>query len=244
MFKNATLGNSESDRTMSNPERTFLAVKPDGVQRGLVNEVLRRFEQRGYKLIGLKMLIFYCCLIDIFVGCDYASSCSFKSFFENDAVDEFSSNTKDERTLVVVKPDGVQRGLIHQVLRRFEQRGFKLVSLKMLTANDDLLNKHYAEHVGKGFFPSLKAYMSSGPVVAMVWEGRDVVKAARNMLGATRPLESAPGTLRGDFCIDVGRNLVHGSDSVESAKREIALWFKPEELCKWEQSTHSWIYES
>ncbi|KRX96232.1 Nucleoside diphosphate kinase [Trichinella pseudospiralis] len=214
MFKNATLGNSESDRTMSNPERTFLAVKPDGVQRGLVNEVLRRFEQRGYKLIGLKMLIV------------------------------ISSNTKDERTLVVVKPDGVQRGLIHQVLRRFEQRGFKLVSLKMLTANDDLLNKHYAEHVGKGFFPSLKAYMSSGPVVAMVWEGRDVVKAARNMLGATRPLESAPGTLRGDFCIDVGRNLVHGSDSVESANREIALWFKPEELCKWEQSTHSWIYES
>ncbi|KRY69631.1 Nucleoside diphosphate kinase [Trichinella pseudospiralis] len=226
MFKNATLGNSESDRTMSNPERTFLAVKPDGVQRGLVNEVLRRFEQRGYKLIGLKMLIV---------------SCEFLPFSDKK---EISSNTKDERTLVVVKPDGVQRGLIHQVLRRFEQRGFKLVSLKMLTANDDLLNKHYAEHVGKGFFPSLKAYMSSGPVVAMVWEGRDVVKAARNMLGATRPLESAPGTLRGDFCIDVGRNLVHGSDSVESAKREIALWFKPEELCKWEQSTHSWIYES
>ncbi|KRY54965.1 Nucleoside diphosphate kinase [Trichinella britovi] len=226
MFKNATLGSIESDRTMSNPERTFLAVKPDGVQRGLVNEVLRRFEQRGYKLIGLKMLI---------VSCEFLPLCSKK---------EISSNARDERTLVVVKPDGVQRGLIHQVLRRFEQRGFKLVSLKMLMANDDLLNKHYAEHVGKGFFPSLKAYMSSGPVVAMVWEGRDVVKAARNMLGATRPLESAPGTLRGDFCIDVGRNLVHGSDSVESAKREIALWFKPEELCKWEQSTHSWIYES
>ncbi|XP_003369031.1 nucleoside diphosphate kinase [Trichinella spiralis] len=233
-----------ADRTMSTPERTFLAVKPDGVQRGLVNEVLRRFEQRGYKLIGLKMLIFYCCLINIFVGCDYPSSCSFKT----------SSNARNERTLVVVKPDGVQRGLIHQVLRRFEQRGFKLFRRR---ANDDLLNKHYAEHVGKGFFPSLKAYMSSGPVVAMVWEGRDVVKAARNMLGATRPLESAPGTLRGDFCIDVGRlfeqllclpcfcrNLVHGSDSIESAKREIALWFKPEELCKWEQSTHSWIYES
>ncbi|KRX71131.1 Nucleoside diphosphate kinase [Trichinella sp. T6] len=215
MFKNATLGSIESDRTMSNPERTFLAVKPDGVQRGLVNEVLRRFEQRGYKLIGLKMLI---------VSCEFLPLCSKKE--------------------IVVKPDGVQRGLIHQVLRRFEQRGFKLLSLKMLMANDDLLNKHYAEHVGKGFFPSLKAYMSSGPVVAMVWEGRDVVKAARNMLGATRPLESAPGTLRGDFCIDVGRNLVHGSDSVESAKREIALWFKPEELCKWEPSTHSWIYES
>ncbi|KRZ88970.1 Nucleoside diphosphate kinase [Trichinella sp. T8] len=224
MFKNATLSSIESDRTMSNPERTFLAVKPDGVQRGLVNEVLRRFEQRGYKLIGLKMLIFVSFILKKF--------------------DLVSSNARDERTLVVVKPDGVQRGLIHQVLRRFEQRGFKLVSLKMLMANDDLLNKHYAEHVGKGFFPSLKAYMSSGPVVAMVWEGRDVVKAARNMLGATRPLESAPGTLRGDFCIDVGRNLVHGSDSVESAKREIALWFKPEELCKWEQSTHSWIYES
>ncbi|KRY19878.1 Nucleoside diphosphate kinase [Trichinella patagoniensis] len=224
MFKNATLGSIESDCKMSNPERTFLAVKPDGVQRGLVNEVLRRFEQRGYKLIGLKMLIFVSFILKKF--------------------DLVSSNARDERTLVVVKPDGVQRGLIHQVLRRFEQRGFKLVSLKMLMANDDLLNKHYAEHVGKGFFPSLKAYMSSGPVVAMVWEGRDVVKAARNMLGATRPLESAPGTLRGDFCIDVGRNLVHGSDSVESAKREIALWFKPEELCKWEQSTHSWIYES
>ncbi|KRZ02478.1 Nucleoside diphosphate kinase [Trichinella zimbabwensis] len=232
MFKNATLGSSESDRTMSHPERTFLAVKPDGVQRGLVNEVLRRFEQRGYKLIGLKMLI------------TFSSDATMLHLVLLKVFLKTMRNARDERTLVVVKPDGVQRGLIHQVLRRFEQRGFKLVSLKMLMANDDLLNKHYAEHVGKGFFPSLKAYMSSGPVVAMVWEGRDVVKAARNILGATRPLESAPGTLRGDFCIDVGRNLVHGSDSVESAKREIALWFKPEELCKWEQSTHSWIYES
>uniref|UniRef100_A0A5S6QH60 Nucleoside diphosphate kinase n=1 Tax=Trichuris muris TaxID=70415 RepID=A0A5S6QH60_TRIMR len=149
----------------------------------------------------------------------------------------------DERTFIAVKPDGVQRGLVNEVLRRFEMRGYKLVAMKMVMASDDLLSKHYAEHVGKKFFPALKAYMSSGPVVAMVWEGRDIVKAARTMLGATKPLESPPGTLRGDFCIDVGRNLVHGSDSLESASREIGLWFKPEEICKWTPTNNPWTYE-
>ncbi|VDO92136.1 unnamed protein product [Soboliphyme baturini] len=147
-----------------------------------------------------------------------------------------------ERTFIAVKPDGVQRGLVHDVLKRFEQRGYKLVAMKMIPS-DELLTKHYAEHVGKPFFEPLKAYMRSGPVVAMVWEGTEIIKASRSMLGATKPLESQPGTLRGDFCIDVGRNLVHGSDSLTSAEREINLWFKPEEICQWNRSLDPWSYE-
>lgn len=119
----------------------------------------------------------------------------------------------------MIKPDGVQRGLVGTILSRFEQKGYFLLGLKFVQASDDLLNEHYKEHVGKGFFPGLVKYMKSGPVVAMVWQGKGVVAAGRLLLGATNPLNSQPGTIRGDFCIDMGRNLIHGSDSVESAKR-------------------------
>uniref|UniRef100_A0A915I0S2 Nucleoside diphosphate kinase n=1 Tax=Romanomermis culicivorax TaxID=13658 RepID=A0A915I0S2_ROMCU len=148
-----------------------------------------------------------------------------------------------EQTFLAVKPDGVQRGLVGEVVKRFEQRGFKLVAMKMLTPSEQLLSEHYKEHAGKGFFKGLVAYMCSGPVVAMVIEGRDVVKAARAMLGATKPLESAPGTIRGDFCIDVGRNLVHASDSVESATREISLWFSKTDICSFQKVDKPWVYE-
>nr|5BXI_A Chain A, Nucleoside diphosphate kinase [Toxoplasma gondii ME49]5BXI_B Chain B, Nucleoside diphosphate kinase [Toxoplasma gondii ME49]5BXI_C Chain C, Nucleoside diphosphate kinase [Toxoplasma gondii ME49]5BXI_D Chain D, Nucleoside diphosphate kinase [Toxoplasma gondii ME49]5BXI_E Chain E, Nucleoside diphosphate kinase [Toxoplasma gondii ME49]5BXI_F Chain F, Nucleoside diphosphate kinase [Toxoplasma gondii ME49]5BXI_G Chain G, Nucleoside diphosphate kinase [Toxoplasma gondii ME49]5BXI_H Cha len=150
---------------------------------------------------------------------------------------------QQERTYIMVKPDGVQRGLVSEVIRRFEQRGYKLVALKMKSPDATLLEEHYADLKGKPFFPGLISYMTSGPVVCMVWEGTDVVKQGRRMLGETRPLESNPGTLRGDFCIDVGRNIVHGSDSVESANKEISLWFTPEEICEWTSAQHKWVYE-
>ena len=151
------------------------------------------------------------------------------------------SNT--ERTFIAVKPDGVQRGLVGKILSRFEERGYKLVGLKMLTASRAHLEVHYQDLKGKPFFPSLIEYMSSGPIVATVWEGLDAVKQGRAMLGATNPLQSAPGTIRGDFCIQTGRNIIHGSDSVESAQREIAHWFKPEELSEYASAQAKWIYE-
>ncbi|CAL8088216.1 unnamed protein product [Calicophoron daubneyi] len=148
-----------------------------------------------------------------------------------------------ERTFIMVKPDGVQRGLVGETIKRFEQRGYKLVALKMVHAPDALIRKHYEAHVDKPFFPGLAKYLASGPVVPMVFEGYKVVQNSRSMLGATKPEDSTPGSLRGDFCQMVGRNFVHGSDSVESAKHEISLWFKPEELVSWEQTMKGWIHE-
>merc|ERR1712050_328097 len=148
-----------------------------------------------------------------------------------------------ERTFIMLKPDAVQRGLIGDIIKRFEQKGFKLVAMKMMHASEDLLKEHYADLSKKPFFPGLVKYMASGPVVPMVWEGLNVVKTGRVMLGETNPKDSAPGTIRGDFCIQVGRNICHGSDSVESANKEIALWFKPEELCNWDSCQKDWVYE-
>merc|ERR1712032_1316228 len=145
-----------------------------------------------------------------------------------------------ERTFIMIKPDGVQRGLVGEIIARFEKRGFKLVALKMVTASKEHLEEHYGDLKEKAFFPGLVKYMASGPVVAMVWEGKDVVKTGRVMLGATNPLSSAPGTIRGDYAIDVGRSICHGSDSVESAQKEIALWFK-EGLNQYNQTVSSWI---
>ena len=118
-----------------------------------------------------------------------------------------------------------------------------MVAMKLMKADKKLLAEHYTEHVNRPFFPALSSFMASGPILAMVWEGKDVVKQGRAMLGATNPLDSAPGTIRGDFAIDLGRNVVHGSDSVESANREIALWFKMYEIMQWSVATDSWIYE-
>ncbi|CCH57884.1 hypothetical protein TBLA_0A00840 [Henningerozyma blattae CBS 6284] len=148
-----------------------------------------------------------------------------------------------ERTFIAVKPDGVQRGLVMEIMSRFEKRGFKLVGIKILNASEELLTKHYEEHVGKPFFPKMVSFMRSGPIVATVWEGKDVVNQGRAMLGKTNPTDSAPGTIRGDFGIDLGRNVCHGSDSVESANREIKLWFKDEELANWESNQTKWLYE-
>lgn len=149
----------------------------------------------------------------------------------------------NERTFIAIKPDGVQRGLISPIIGRFEQRGFKLVAIKLTSPSESLLREHYADLQEKPFFPGLLKYMTSGPVLATVWEGKDVVKQGRAILGATNPLQSAPGTIRGDYAIDVGRNVAHGSDSVESANKEIGLWFKKEELNEYKPSLFGWIYE-
>uniref|UniRef100_A0A8C1AKE9 Nucleoside diphosphate kinase n=1 Tax=Cyprinus carpio carpio TaxID=630221 RepID=A0A8C1AKE9_CYPCA len=130
---------------------------------------------------------------------------------------------KTERTFIAVKPDGVQRGLIGEIVKRFEQKGFRLVAMKFLQASEDLLKQHYIDLKDRPFYPGLVKYMSSGPVAAMVWEGLNVVKTGRVMLGETNPADSKPGTIRGDFCIEVGRNIIHGSDSVDSANKEISL---------------------
>jgi nucleoside-diphosphate kinase len=142
----------------------------------------------------------------------------------------------------MVKPDGVQRRVVGEILHRFEQKGFILRGLKLVQPTQQTLEEHYRDLKAKAFFPKLVAYMSSGPVVAMVWEGRNVVKVGRQMLGATNPADSAPGTIRGDFALDVGRNICHGSDSVESAEREISLWFNGE-IVNYESHSAPWIYE-
>jgi nucleoside-diphosphate kinase len=143
----------------------------------------------------------------------------------------------------MIKPDGVQRGLVGEIIKRFEQKGFHLVAMKFMWADESLLKKHYADLSSKPFFNGLVKYMNSGPVVPMVWEGTGVVKTGRVMLGETNPAASLPGTIRGDYCIEVGRNICHGSDSVEAAKKEIALWFKPEEQTKWKSVEDPWLYE-
>ena len=148
-----------------------------------------------------------------------------------------------ERTYLMVKPDGVQRGLVGEIITRIEEKGFKISALKMLQISREKAEKHYGEHIGKPFFASLVSFITSGPVVAMVIEGKDVVKAAREMMGATDPLKAAPGTIRGTLGVDIGRNVVHGSDSKESAAREIALFFDEKELCDYKREMDRWIYE-
>ncbi len=148
-----------------------------------------------------------------------------------------------ERTFIAVKPDGVQRGLVGNILKKFEEKGYKLVGLKLMQVSNELAQTHYGEHKGKPFFDGLVNFITSGPVVAFVLEGNDVVVTARKIIGATKPSDSAIGTIRGDYGVDIGRNIIHGSDSPASAEREIALWFKPEELTEWTPTISTWIYE-
>ncbi|GAB4550970.1 MAG: nucleoside-diphosphate kinase [Anaerolineae bacterium] len=148
-----------------------------------------------------------------------------------------------ERTLIIVKPDGVQRGLTGEIIRRFEARGLKIVGMKFMQVSRELAEQHYAVHRERPFYAGLVNYITSGPVVVMALEGTNAVQNARNTIGATRPHEAAPGSIRGDLGVEVGRNLVHGSDSPENGQGEIALWFKPEELVSWARSNDSWIFE-
>jgi len=146
-----------------------------------------------------------------------------------------------ERTFVLVKPDGVQRALIGEVITRLERRGLKLIAGKFIQVPQSLAEAHYAVHKGKPFYEGLIRYITSAPVFAMVWEGPSAVAAVRQTMGSTRPTEAAPGTLRHDFALEIGRNLTHASDSVENAQAEIDLWFKPEEIVDWSRPIDPWI---
>lgn len=147
-----------------------------------------------------------------------------------------------EKTFLMVKPDGVQRNLVGSIVKRFEEKGFTLVGSKLMQISNDLAETHYGEHKERPFFGELVEFITSGPVFAMVWEGEDVIKTARTMMGATNPQEAAPGTIRGDYGITVGKNIIHGSDSTESAEREINLFFTEEELVSYTKQDDTWIY--
>ena len=148
-----------------------------------------------------------------------------------------------ERTFLAIKPDAVQRGLIGEVISRIEEKGYKLLAMKFILVNKLLAEKHYNEHKDKPFFKGLVDFITSGPIVAMVWEGKNVISSLRKLMGKTNPSEADLGTVRGDYAIDVGRNIVHGSDSEASAKREISLFFSNEEIVNWKQDIQKWIYE-
>jgi nucleoside-diphosphate kinase len=148
-----------------------------------------------------------------------------------------------ERTLVLVKPDGVERGLIGEVISRLERRGLRLVAAKFMNVTKQLAETHYAIHKGKPFYEGLINYITSAPVMAMVWEGPNAVAAVRQTMGATRPTEAAPGTLRHDFALEVGRNLTHASDEPANAEKEVALWFNKDELVDWTRDVDRWIFE-
>lgn len=148
-----------------------------------------------------------------------------------------------ERTFIAIKPDGVQRGLVGEIIGRFERKGFTLVGMKFMSVSRELAEQHYGVHKEKPFFAGLVDFITSGPVVAMVWEGEGVIASARKLIGATNPLTAEPGTIRGDFGVSIGRNIIHGSDAPETAQTEIGLWFSDRELANWEPSTTPWIYE-
>lgn len=148
-----------------------------------------------------------------------------------------------EQTFVMIKPDGVQRGLVGEIITRFEKKGLKIIALKLIKVTEQLAKDHYQEHEGKSFYSGLIRYITSGPVVVMVLAGRNVIKEVRKINGATNPLDALPGTIRGDFAQDVGRNVVHGSDSVKSAQREIAIYFSPNELEDYNYLPSQWLYE-
>ncbi|KAL6973094.1 Nucleoside diphosphate kinase II, chloroplastic [Sarracenia purpurea var. burkii] len=148
-----------------------------------------------------------------------------------------------EETYIMVKPDGVQRGLVGEIISRFEKKGFKLTGLKLFQCPKELAEEHYKDLKSKSFFPKLIHYITSGPVVCMAWEGVGVVASARKLIGVTNPLQAEPGTIRGDLAVQTGRNVVHGSDSPENGKREIALWFKEGEVCEWTPAQAPWLRE-
>jgi len=148
-----------------------------------------------------------------------------------------------QRTLVLIKPDGVQRGLVGEIISRFEKKGIKIVGMKMLSVSKDLAEKHYGVHRGKPFFKPTVEYITSSPVVAMVLEGYNVIDMVRNMMGKTNPEDAMVGTIRGDYAQFIGRNIVHGSDSLDTAEFEINLWFKPEELMDYKRIDEDWLME-
>ncbi|CAN0826952.1 Nucleoside diphosphate kinase 2, chloroplastic [Linum grandiflorum] len=154
-----------------------------------------------------------------------------------------ASLEKVEETYIMVKPDGVQRGLVGEIISRFEKKGFKLTALKLFQCPKQLAEEHYKDLKSKSFYPKLIDYITSGPVVCMAWEGVGVVASARKLIGSTDPLQAEPGTIRGDLAVQTGRNVIHGSDSPDNGKREVALWFKEDEICEWTPAQAAWLRE-
>ena len=148
-----------------------------------------------------------------------------------------------ERTLVIVKPDGIQRGLVGRIIQRLEQRGLRIAAMKLIQIDDSLARRHYAAHEGRPFFSGLIQYITSGPVVVAVMEGTNAVNCVRQSMGATDPAQADPGTIRADLALEIGRNLVHGSDSLESASKEIEIFFSEGEICRYERSMDQWLFE-
>jgi len=156
-------------------------------------------------------------------------------------IKKMGGSVKVERTFLMVKPDGVQRNLVGEIVSRFEKKGFKLVGAKLMSISQELAEQHYAEHKERPFFGDLVSFITSSPVFAMVWEGENVIQTARNMMGKTNPVEAAPGTIRGDYGVQVSQNIIHGSDSPESAVREINLFFNESELVTYEKAVDKWV---
>ncbi len=148
-----------------------------------------------------------------------------------------------ERTLVIIKPDGIHRGLVGEVISRIERRGLRLIGMKFMQVSPELAAQHYAIHKGKPFYDGLISYITSSPVAVMVWEGPKAVEAVRQLMGVTNPTAAAPGTIRADFAVEIGRNLTHGSDSPENGAAEVALWFRPQELVSWQRDGERWVFE-
>ena len=148
-----------------------------------------------------------------------------------------------ERTLVIIKPDGVERGLVGAIINRFEQRGLRIAGMKLMQVTDSLARRHYAVHEGKPFYEGLIQYITAAPVVVMVLEGKGAIELARQTMGATKPVEASPGTIRADFGVEIGRNLVHGSDGPDTAKAEVALWFDDNDVLSYERAMDTWIWE-
>lgn len=149
-----------------------------------------------------------------------------------------------ERTLVLVKPDAIQRGLAGEIISRLERRGLRIAAMRLFQMDEALARRHYAEHEGKTFFQPLIAYITSSPIIAAVFEGPSAIEVVRNTVGATNPAKAQPGTIRADFALDTGRNLVHASDSPQSAQREIALFFREDEICSYRRDSDRWIWEA
>ena len=147
-----------------------------------------------------------------------------------------------EKTLVLIKPDGVQRKLIGKIINRFENRGLQLIGMKMVQVSKELAESHYKEHLGKSFYAGLVQYITAAPVIAMIWAGEHAIEAVRQTVGKTNPLDAEVGTIRHDYALLTSRNLIHASDSPTTAEREITLWFKPEEICEWDDQQHPWIF--
>jgi nucleoside-diphosphate kinase len=202
----------------------------------LTHQILQTVAAREVAIFSSTAMVAGLAAATVFAGTAASASC------ESPLPVYGAPGTNQERTFLAIKPDGVQRGLIGDIIARLEKRGYKLVGLKMVWPTLEMAEEHYADLSKKPFFPGLTKFFSSGPVVCMCWEGKDIINQGRQMLGETQPLSSKPGSIRGDYSIDMGKNICHGSDSPDSAAHELKMWF-PEGVNDWGKTVDAWVYE-